>query len=192
MSGRRGQTRASTPYFSEAQSYLKLGTESNVFQSNFQPHPRVTTEDYSLDSYQNLIFSLARFREVVGRYPEKITVIGFGMKGKRFTELHRKAIRWPLGEDSWDYIGVDIEGPGKDAAFEGEYQYGYLPFTKDLYGCHTTLLDKRRRRNPHLRHHPFHSSAPELRGLLEWCPPNGVQMYRGPLPWDPHGDYLDD
>lgn len=46
---------------------------------------------------------MARFREVVGRYPERITVVGFGMKGARFGELHRRAIRWPLARllGSW-------------------------------------------------------------------------------------------
>ncbi|KZT56192.1 hypothetical protein CALCODRAFT_436109 [Calocera cornea HHB12733] len=187
-----GRTRALTPQWSEASSYLALGIESNVFQSNFQPHPRVTTEDYSLDSFENLLFSVARFREVVGRYPKKITVVGFGMKEPRFTELHRKAIRWPLQPETWNYIGVDLDGGGRDMAVDGERKYGYMPFTKDLYGCHSSLLDKRKRRNPHSRYHPFHSSAPELRHLLEWCPPDGVEPFRGPLPWDIHGEYLED
>ncbi|KZO90720.1 hypothetical protein CALVIDRAFT_385606 [Calocera viscosa TUFC12733] len=187
-----GRTRALTPHLSEASSYLSLGIESNVFQSNFLPHPRVTTEDYSLDSFQNLLFSIARFREVVGRYPEKITVVGFGMKEARFTELHRKAIRWPLKRSTWSYIGVDLDGSGKDVAVDGERKYGYMPFTKDLYGCHSSLLDKRKGRNPHSRTHPFHSSAPELRNLLEWCPTDGVEPFRGSLPWDVHGEYLED
>ncbi|EJU03950.1 hypothetical protein DACRYDRAFT_76221 [Dacryopinax primogenitus] len=187
-----GQTRALTPHLSESASYLALGTESNVFQSNFLPHPRVTTEEYSLDSFQNLLFSIARFREVVGRYPEKITVVGFGMKEPRFTHLHRKAIRWPLTPETWNYVGVDLEGSVKDVAMEGEREYGYIPFTRDLYGCHGPLLDKRKRRNPHSRHHPFHSSAPELRYLFEWCPTDGIQPFRAPLPWDMHGEYLED
>jgi hypothetical protein len=40
-------------------------------------------EEYALDSYENLLFSIARFREVTGRWPEKITVIGYGMKQAR-------------------------------------------------------------------------------------------------------------
>jgi hypothetical protein len=56
---------------------------------------RVISEEFARDSYENILFSLCRFFEVTGRYPEKITVVGFGFKEKRFTELHRKAVRFP-------------------------------------------------------------------------------------------------
>ena len=73
---------------------------------------------------QNLLFSLARFKESVtsrcadidtdaslryaGRFPTRITVVGFGMKRKRFEEVHREAIRWP--SDAFDYVGIDDKG----------------------------------------------------------------------------------
>jgi len=44
---------------------------------------RVTTEEFALDSYQNLLFAIARFREVVGDWPKKVTVVGYGMKRRR-------------------------------------------------------------------------------------------------------------
>jgi hypothetical protein len=44
---------------------------------------RVTTEEYALDSYQNLLFAIARFHEVTGGWPRKITVVGYGMKRRR-------------------------------------------------------------------------------------------------------------
>jgi hypothetical protein len=44
---------------------------------------RVATEEYALDSYQNLLFAIARFKEVTGRRPFKITVVGYGMKRRR-------------------------------------------------------------------------------------------------------------
>jgi len=56
---------------------------------------RVVSEEFARDSYENLLFSLCRFFEITGRYPEKVTVIGFGFKERRFTELHRKAVRFP-------------------------------------------------------------------------------------------------
>lgn len=56
---------------------------------------RVYSEEFARDSYENLLFSLCRFHEITGRYPDKITVIGFGFKEKRFTDLHRKAVRFP-------------------------------------------------------------------------------------------------
>ena len=56
---------------------------------------RVVSEEFARDSYENVLFSLCRFHEITGRYPEKVTVIGFGFKEKRFMELHRKAVRFP-------------------------------------------------------------------------------------------------
>jgi hypothetical protein len=44
---------------------------------------RVTTEEYALDSYQNLLFAIARFHEVTGGWPRRITVVGYGMKRRR-------------------------------------------------------------------------------------------------------------
>lgn len=65
---------------------------------------------------------------------------------------------------------------------------GYMPYSKDLYGCHGELLDKRRARNPFFRFHPYYTSAPELTKLLDWCPEahDGGMMavYSGTLPWD--------
>ncbi len=58
-----------------------------------------------MDSYQNLLFSIARFREYTGQFPDKITVVGYDFKRPRFEELHRTALRWP--KYRFDYIGVD-------------------------------------------------------------------------------------
>jgi hypothetical protein len=44
---------------------------------------RAVTEEYAMDSYQNLLFSFARFHEVTGRWPAKVTVVGYGMKRRR-------------------------------------------------------------------------------------------------------------
>jgi hypothetical protein len=94
---------------SEAESYFRLATASKLFQPHASPgtplFARATTEEDSLDSYQNLLFSIARFHEYTGGYPNNITVVGYGMKRQRFTELHRMAIRWPM--DKFHYIGID-------------------------------------------------------------------------------------
>lgn len=72
-----------------------------------------------------------------------------------------------------------------------QLQNGYLPYTQDTYGCHGTLLAKRRARNPFLRFHSYYSSAPELGGLLNWCPDRAqggrAARYPGSLPWDSLG-----
>ena len=78
---------------------------------------RATTENYALDSFQNLLFSIARFREFTGHYPEHITVVGYDFKRPRFTQLHRAALRWPM--EKFTYIGVDHDDHDR-GAIEGE------------------------------------------------------------------------
>ncbi|KAF8637975.1 hypothetical protein AX16_010607 [Volvariella volvacea WC 439] len=179
-----GQTRPKSTS-TEAESYLRLAIAANLFDNTATPFQRATTENHALDSYQNLLFSVARFHEYTGRYPEKITVVGYGFKAARFVDLHRAAIRWP--KNAFDYIGVD---PNEDAGHDaqtGERQNGYLPYTQDLYGCHSVLLNKRRQRNVHKRFHSYYTSCPELQHLLDWCPDTtdatALQVFNGKLPW---------
>ncbi|KAI6026389.1 hypothetical protein PISMIDRAFT_674176 [Pisolithus microcarpus 441] len=184
-----GQTRLLSTT-TEAESYMRLALSLDLFKNHplspaaLPPFPRATTETYALDSYQNLLFSLARFHEVTGRYPSRVTVVGYEMKRRRFEELHRAAIQFPA--QLFQYVGLEPPTSGGDSARarEGEFQNGYRPYTADLYGCHDFLLAKRRARNPFLRFHPYHTSAPELRGLLDWCPSDPRTIYQGPLPWD--------
>ncbi|KAF8608712.1 hypothetical protein BDV93DRAFT_518783 [Ceratobasidium sp. AG-I] len=176
-----GQTRKPT-HLSEAQSYLSLALASSLLpSSSSEPFQRATTEDFALDSFQNLLFSIARFKERTGRYPQRITVVGFGVKEARFEKLHARALRWPYGK--FKYVGVDVAGQGEiEISRAGEHKNGFTPYTQDLYGCHGFLAAKRRSRNIGSRFHPYHSSAPELGPLLDWCPPSN-ELYRGPLPW---------
>ncbi|OBZ67023.1 Uncharacterized protein C57A10.07 [Grifola frondosa] len=181
-----GQTRPSSTT-TEAESYMRLALLSDVLPTDVPSQVlRATTENYALDSYQNLLFSVARFHEYTGRYPKHITVVGYEMKRRRFTELHRTALRW--FPDRFHYIGIDAEGDEAVAAREGERVNGFLPYTVDAYGCHGLLLSKRRSRNPFIRYHSYYSSSPELGDLLNWCPgpDEGGQtaIFAGPLPWD--------
>jgi len=59
----------------------------------------------------------------------------------------------------------------------------FSPYSKDLYGCHAPLSQKRAGRNFHMRTHGYHVGAPELRELLEWCPKDGIKIFPGILPW---------
>ncbi len=77
-----GQTRPDNPPATEGQSYHALALVAGLIPPapSFQ---RATTEDFALDSFENVLFSLARFREVTGRWPAKVTVVGFEMKRAR-------------------------------------------------------------------------------------------------------------
>ena len=156
---------------------------------------RMTTENYALDSFENLLFSIARFREYTGHYPARITVVGYGFKKARFEDLHAKAVRWNTkgflhnGERTFQYVGIDDELSDSDATaqYRGEKLKAYNLFDKDMYGCHGRLRQKRIERNPTRRFHPYMSSAPEIADLLNWCPApdSGLQgLYPENLPWD--------
>jgi hypothetical protein len=79
---------------------------------------RSTTENYALDSFQNLLFSIARFHEFTGHFPSTITVVGYEFKKPRFTDLHREALRWP--RDKFNYVGVDPKDGHREDAVQGE------------------------------------------------------------------------
>jgi hypothetical protein len=107
---------------------------------------RTVSEEYATDSFENLVFSVCRFREVTGRYPDRVSVVSFTFKRLRFETLHASALRWPV--DRFDYVGVD---PPPSTGFDlsessrGEYSNSLLPFTSDPYGCHSEVLQKKRR-----------------------------------------------
>ncbi|KAJ7647572.1 hypothetical protein FB45DRAFT_1052032 [Roridomyces roridus] len=175
FSGGQTQRESST---TEGESYLRLALKANLLQSDI--FSRATSEDFALDSFQNLIFSIARFHEFTGHYPERILVVGYQMKRARFMDLHRAAIHWP--ENRFDYIGMDLPGDNSQAQ-KGEEQNGYLPYVDDLYGCHGFLADKRKQRNYALRYPSYYLSSPELRPLLTWCPQVHTELFKGTLPW---------
>ena len=88
-----GQTRVNAGPRSEAQSYFAVAQDADLLHPDVVQ--RVTTEEYARDSYENLLFSICRFYEVTGAYPEDITVVGYEFKRERFETVHREAIRFP-------------------------------------------------------------------------------------------------
>ncbi|GAA6016156.1 hypothetical protein JCM8202_005432 [Rhodotorula sphaerocarpa] len=188
-----GQTRSHADA-TEGMSYARLAKVGNLYTQFMSEEERrrraknpedeferVTTEDYALDSMENVLFSIARFKEFTGHYPERLTIVGYGMKAQRYDAVHRASIRWP--SDRFRYVGIDNEGD-TSRDYEGERRYGLEPYQRDRYGCHGKLLAKRKKRNPFRRFHGYHSSAPELKELFEYCPLDN-KLFDGPLPWDP-------
>ena len=112
----RGQTKLLSDT-TEAESYLRLAQAAKLLPDQLL-FERSTTENYALDSFQNLLFSIARFREFTGHFPSTITIVGYEFKRPRFTELHREALRWP--RDKFNYVGVDPEDGHRSDAVHGE------------------------------------------------------------------------
>jgi hypothetical protein len=141
----------------------------------------VALEEYARDSYENLLFSLCRFKEFVGSYPTKVTVVGFDFKGQRFRDLHRRAIGFPAS--NFTYVGLRPQHPkfSHTRAAEGE-QTAINNFRKDMYGClNPDLYTKRSIRDPFMRTVPYELACPELKPLLEWRGPE--QIDPDLLPW---------
>lgn len=181
-----GETRAITGPLTEGASYFRVADAMHLWphESTSTVRARTTTEEYATDSFENLMFSICRFKEVTGSYPTKITVISFTFKQTRFQTLHAPALRWPAQQ--FKYIGVDppaSTGFDLDFATQGEQQNAAKPFEKDPYGCHTPILqEKRKSRNPFSRTPPYVLTCPEMKDLLTYCGPELYPPHQ--LPWD--------
>lgn len=172
-----GQTDAAAGPRSEGQGYWLIAEHFHWFGER-QVRERSTTEEFSMDSPQNLLFGLCRFREYLGHYPEFVTVVGWRFKGPRF-ELHRQAFRLPA--DRFTYVGVgdppDLE---RNLPFEAARRE---LFVADPYGASADAVSKREARNAFRRRHGYASSCPEVAELLRY---SGPEIYPGALPWDPN------
>ncbi|KAL8908456.1 MAG: hypothetical protein Q9171_005444 [Xanthocarpia ochracea] len=106
--------------------------------------PSTVTHDlHSTDSYQNLIFSLLRFRSLYQHYPTYITLVSYDFKRSRFLDLHVPAISWPLQRVR--FVGIDPpESVSPRKGLEnGERLRGYGVWKGDLYGAGEILREKR-------------------------------------------------
>lgn len=175
-----GMTRAAAGPKSEGYSYFSVA-ERMQWWGNLQVRARAVVEDFARDSFENVLFSVARFREVTGAYPTSIQIVGYDFKMQRFVDQHRAALRYP--SDRFSYISLAPMGPRFDRAGAkiGEEENSRIPFNADPYGCNSpVLLKKRLDRNPYYRLEPYELSAPEMKPLLKWCK---KELFTGPLPW---------
>jgi hypothetical protein len=169
-----GQSRQAAGPRSEAEGYWRLAQRTHWWGCG-DVSRRCTTENYARDSYENLLFSVCRFREWTGAYPRRIHVLSWEFKRERF-DLIRSALRIP--EQMLTFVGVN-QPPDLPTATTGE-RATLAAIKQDPYGCGPTLQAKRNERNPFHRTAPYPLSCPELRGLLEHTAPT---MFTGKLPW---------
>ena len=147
-----GQTRKNSP-LSEAQSYWNIAYYSNWLRGLTQ---RVAVEGYARDSLENVVYSVCRFYQVTGKMPNHIYIVGFGFKMKRFVDLHRQAIEYPVSR--FTYISAD-DVQINDTA--------YSEFENDIFGCSPNLQAKRTNRNP-FKHKPgYQITCPNLNSLFQ-------------------------
>lgn len=169
-----GQTRLEAGPLSEAMSYWRLANHFGWWGRE-AVKSRALCEEFARDSFENVMFSLARFREYFGAYPDRLTVVSWAFKTERF-RLHVEACRFP--RDRYQFVGAnnptDLVGAerGEAKAIDG--------FLKDPYGTHDSLLKKRLERNPFRRTTPYSVGAPEMKGLIEH---QGPGLFAEKLPW---------
>jgi hypothetical protein len=182
-----GQTRASAGPISEAWSYYQVARHHNWIVDR----QRVILEEYARDSFENLLFSLCRFYEVTGHYPNHVTVISLDMKRKRFEEIYRMAIGFP--KESFKFLGIPLvsslssstSGSSSPVLSTNLSSYSdrsnhktssldtLNSFLKDPYGCFTpNLIEKRHHRNPFRRTPAYDSTCPQMTSLIHYCGPS--------------------
>lgn len=173
-----GQTRARAGPRTEALSYYQVAEKGLRWNAHPEISMRAMSEEYARDSFENVLFSLCRFRQVTGAYPAHVHVVSFEFKRARFVDVHRRALRYPRAR--FTFHGVDPTSGGMEGVAEGE-RAAMGPFGEDLYGCRGGLGRKRVKRNPFLRFHPYPQGCSEIAPLFAWC---GRSVFRGDLPWD--------
>lgn len=156
-----GQTRPGVGPRSEGRSYYSIALTTCLLEEAVID--RTFTEEFARDSLENVIFSMARFREVTGRLPQKVTVVGFPFKAKRFIELHRAATGIP--EANFRYQSVYVPGIDQDHLIDTAYE----DFLHDPYGCGFKLMQKKLERNPYKREPGYKLSCLELIPILSKC-----------------------
>ena len=100
---------------SEGESYLRFARVMGLLPPA-GVFTRATTEDAALDSFQNVLFSIARFRELTGVYPTRITIVGHNFKRRRFEQLHRHALHWPKLHFTYEGVPLGSEADEREAA----------------------------------------------------------------------------
>lgn len=178
-----GETRRDVGPVSEGASYYATADALSMWGNNNYVRSRTITEEYATDSFQNLLFSICRFREVTNSYPARITVVSFSFKKHRFQDLHAKSILWPV--NAFSFVGIDpppSTGFNLEKSSRGEQENAVKLFETDPFGCFSEpLIEKRRARNPFFRSHNYEQTCPEISRLLSYC--GEGEFTGGTLPW---------
>lgn len=182
-----------------------LANENGFFSKEDTLSERVITETEATDSYQNVLFSLLRFRLYTGTYPRRITVVTHEFKRERFMKYHLPAIGWTpavqvqelMPSSSFDYresdraslVGINpppaITSP--ESLAEGELKRGIGLWSRDRYGVGEELGEKRRKRGWE-RPDVFIGKGlePVVERLVVWDGGEGGNQWfpeMGDLPW---------
>ncbi|PKX88753.1 DUF218 domain protein [Aspergillus novofumigatus IBT 16806] len=147
-----GPTKKDRTDLAEGTSYHNLAKDNDYFSYSSRIDPdRIIAETNAKDSYQNVLFSLLRFRSYVGAYPTKITVVTHEFKRQRFMECHFPALGLRTGgQASCSGAVVGINPPEEvtplASLISGEEKSGIGLWRQDPYGVGEELAAKRVKR----------------------------------------------
>lgn len=103
-----GFTRTEAGARSEAGSYWQVADALGWFGMEAVSE-RALLEDRARDSFENLLFSICRFRQFAGVYPQKITIVSYNFKRERFVSAHAAALGFSA--DQVAFIGTPALDP---------------------------------------------------------------------------------
>ncbi|KAL4773197.1 hypothetical protein BDW60DRAFT_29528 [Aspergillus nidulans var. acristatus] len=143
-----GATKRPATELAEGESYLNLARDNAFFgyASSIDPS-RVAAETHATDSYQNVLFSILRFRLHTGRYPDQVTVVTHEFKRERFMSCHFPAVGLDKpGRGSVIGINPPEEVTPLEELLDGEEKRGLGLWKRDRYGVGAELKEKRMER----------------------------------------------
>ena len=130
----------------------------NIIANTLFSNGYINTEEYALDSFDNLLYSILRFKEITECYPKSITIVGFGFKEARFLNYHAMALDIP--KNVIRYISYDPEPSNYSQEQLNKYfeNLTYMErknalslFENDWYAKKEILTKKKNSRNPYKR-----------------------------------------
>jgi len=154
-----GPTRVEAGPRTEALSYWMVADHYDWFGMDGVAS-RAYLEDFARDSFENLLFGICRFHEVIGREPEHVTVVSWEFKRERFERLHRGAIGWP--PERFSYVGAN-DPDAIEQALRAE-QSARAKYEADPYSLGEEFRMKKDQRNPFRRQNGYALSCPQWFG----------------------------
>ena len=183
-----GRTRPEAGEWSEAETYRRIAEARHWWIADEDPAlrasiaQRTATEEFARDSFENLLFGLCRFQQVVGSYPRTVTLITWEFKRARY-DLHRSVIRFPA--DRFVFLGVN-DPIDMTSALVGN-QRAHQLYLEDPYGIGGELAEKRRQRNPFHQRHAY-DRCPGMQAFFRFVEAGRPQDgFAGAFPWEDGG-----
>ncbi len=146
-----GQTKDNLPGRSEALSYYELARDHGWFGCP-EVAARAHCEEFSRDSFENLLFSIAQFQHDAGQLPQHVTFIGWAFKARRL-QLHCEALNWPLNK--FEYLGVNNPAGADLEKAEADEERLVAVVINDPRMEGPQFQAKRAARNPFRRQSPY-------------------------------------